>query len=207
MAHEALRGLLPAHIIESVLARYDESWRVLHNREHVLGMFRFARDHGFVLAPEQAIGILFHDSIYNPAAPRGQNERASAELLAELCDELPFEITATGHQIVLDTIEHAPHSYQSHLVLDLDLSSFVLAGQGKLNPSRLVWDEYRYLMPEDDAVAAPLFWKARGAVLRGFLERPQLFTSVEFQAHPEFERLAREHLTSELLRAVDCPIP
>lgn len=201
IVHDALAGLLPAHVIDSVLSRYDESWRAYHNRHHVLGMFRFAREHGFALAPEQALAILFHDSVYDPAAPRGRNERASADLLAELCDDLPFEIVAIGHQIVLDTLDHIPQAYSSHLVLDLDLSPFILGAQGKLNPSRLVWEEYRHLMPEDDSAAALVFWQARGAVLEHLLAKPQLFTSAEFAAHPEFEALARTHLQAELVKA------
>jgi predicted metal-dependent HD superfamily phosphohydrolase len=207
LVHDALGALLPLPVIDSVLARYDESWRVYHNRAHVLGMFQFAHDHGFKLAPEHALAILFHDSVYDPAAPRGRNERASADLLAELCEALPFEMVATAHQIVLDTLDHVPHSTFSHLVLDLDLSPFILGARGQLDPSRLVWQEYRHLLPDDDGQAAAVFWPARAAVLTALLAKPQLFTSAEFQAQPQLEALARAHLQSELAKAERALVP
>lgn len=198
LAHAALHNLLPVEVIDSVLARYDEPWRVYHSRSHVLDLFRFAQQEGFTLAPEQALAILFHDCVYDPSAKRGDNERASAALLSELCDHLPFTTVATAHQIVLDTIDHIPRSTFSPLVLDLDLSPFVLAARGKLDTSQQVWLEYRHLMPESDDEAVKVFWKARAPVLRSFLDKPAVFVSAEFASRPEFEAAAREYLSLEL---------
>ena len=207
LAHAALHGLLPVHVIDEVLARYDEPWRVYHNRSHVLDLFEFAHQHGFKLAPEQALAVLFHDCVYDPTAPHGSNERASANLLSELCDHLPFTLVATAHQIVLDTIDHTPRSTFSHLVLDLDLSPFVLAARGKLDTSRLVWLEYRSVLPKDDDDAAKVFWAARGPVLKGFLAKQAIYVSAEFEAHPELEAAAREHLEHELVKAAAGNVP
>lgn len=207
LVHSALEGLLAPTVIEDVLARYDEPWRVYHDRSHVLGLFRFAYENGFKLAPEQALAILFHDCVYDPSAPHGSNERASANLLSELCDHLPFTMVATAHQIVLDTIDHTPRSTFSHLVLDLDLSPFVLAARGELDTSRLVWLEYRNVLPKDDEAAAKVFWAARGPVLKGFLAKPAIYVSAEFEAHPELEAAAREHLEHELVKAAAGNVP
>lgn len=207
IAHAALRGLLPTHVIDEVLARYDEPWRVYHNRSHVLDLFQFAAENGFQLAPEQALAVLFHDSVYDPTAPHGSNERASADLLSELCDHLPFTMVATAHQIVLDTLDHTPRSTFSHLVLDLDLSPFVLAARGELDTSRLVWLEYRNVMPKDDDEASKVFWAARGPVLTRFLAKPAIYSSAEFKEHPELEAAAREHLQHELVKAAAGKVP
>jgi predicted metal-dependent HD superfamily phosphohydrolase len=207
LVHAALHGLLPSSVIDDVLARYDEPWRVYHNRSHVLDLFRFAHLHGFKLAPEQALAVLFHDCVYDTKAPRGANERASAELLAARCDHLPFTMVATAHQIILDTIDHVARSTFSHLVLDLDLSPFVLAAQGELDTSRLVWLEYRDVLPKDDVAAAKVFWAARGPVLESFLAKPAIYVSSEFAAHPEFEAQARAHLQLELTKATAGNVP
>jgi predicted metal-dependent HD superfamily phosphohydrolase len=201
LVHAALGELLPSVVIDSVLARYDEPWRVYHDRNHVLDLFQFAHQNGFVLAPEQALAVLFHDSVYDIRAPRGANERASAQLLSELCDHLPFQVVATAHQIVLDTIDHVARSTFSHLVLDLDLSPFVLAARGEFDASRKVWLEYRNVLPENDEEAAAVFWAARGKVLQHFLDKPAIYVSEAFAALPGVEVEVRKYLQSEIARA------
>jgi predicted metal-dependent HD superfamily phosphohydrolase len=201
LAHQALANVLDAQNIDTVLACYEEPWRAYHGLKHVLGLFAFAAEHQFVLSPSQALAVLFHDAVYIPGAGNGDNERASAALLRLLCSRLQADVVAEAQQIVLDTIAHTPSCEASRLVLDLDLSPFIMAARGQLDPSADVWLEYRPLLPAADSQAQQVFWPARTKILAMMLDKKVLYTSTEFKSRPEFEALAREHLTQEIANA------
>jgi predicted metal-dependent HD superfamily phosphohydrolase len=202
-----LGALLEESTVERVLQCYDEPWRVYHGRSHVVGLFAFAHREGFALNDAQALALLFHDAVYIPGAPLGVNEQASAALLRRCCVDLDKAVVERAAGIVLDTIKHEASTPEARLVLDLDLAPFVLAAQGLLNPSGLVWQEYRGLLPEDPGAALEAFWTVRAKVLQGFLARPSIFVSTEFLSSPALETAAREHLASELLKAKARPEP
>lgn len=196
-----LGPLLPEDIIQCALDCYDQPWRHYHARTHVVGLFSFARRHQFSLAPAQAVALLFHDVVYIPGARQGANEHASVELMRLMCSGLVRAVLDEAANIILDTISHEPSTAESSLVLDLDLSCFVSAAQGLLDPSREVWDEYRPLLPASDNEAATAFWTARGAILRQLMGRQTLYRSAQFQGNPALEMHARAHLQAELARA------
>lgn len=196
-----LESVLPANVIQSALDCYDEPWRHYHARTHVVGLFSFARQHQFSLTPAQAVALLFHDVVYIPGAQKGANEHASVALMRLMCGGLDRPVLDEAASIILDTITHVPSTANSSLVLDLDLSCFVSAAQGLLDPSREVWDEYRPLLPVSDTEAAGLFWEVRGAMLRTLMERKPLYVSAQFRGNPSLELHARAHLQAELARA------
>jgi predicted metal-dependent HD superfamily phosphohydrolase len=199
--YAALDGVVPAEIVDHVLACYDEPWRTYHSREHLAGIFSFAARYKFQMSPAQRLAALFHDAVYIPGAATGANEAASACLLRLLCAQaVPGDVIDAACAIVGDTVTHEATHPASPLVLDLDLCGFVTAGQGLLQPSELVFDEYRPLLPTDEAQARKVFWAARTKVLASLLARKRLYVSTEFQAYPAFETAAREFLEREVQR-------
>ncbi len=154
----AVRHYLPREVIsdatlETVLARYDEPWRYFHARRHVLEMFDRARELEMSLSVEQALAVLFHDVVYIPGAPEGQNERQSVLLMqafkSQVCQpDLDWALAA---RIVEDTIAHSPSCDASKPVLDLDIASL---GDDPVNfcaADELVWLESRHLLEQADA--------------------------------------------------------
>lgn len=204
-----LQELLPEKAVEWVLECYDQPWRVYHDRAHVVHAFSFAQRERWTLSDAQALALLFHDAVYIPGALAGDNERASVLLMKLVCRYARVEacLVERACSIILDTIEHLPSSEEARLVLDLDLSVFVLAGQGLANPSSQVWLEVRPLLPDDDAAALRTFWSARGTILAAFAERARIYTSPEFAGNQALEQCARRHLSAELERLKECPIP
>lgn len=204
---EAVSPVLSKEVIHHALACYDQPWRHYHGRAHVVALFSFARSHGFELTPSQAVALLFHDAVYVPGAEKGANERASVALMRLMCAGTPPPLLDEAAAIILDTVDHTARTPQSQLVLDLDLSGFVAAAQGLLDPSLDVWCEYRSLLPPDDAVAAAQFWAARGSVLAGLLDKAPLYASAQFKQFPALEAYARTHLLAELERARLAKVP
>lgn len=155
---QALRQFLPAEVLSdatlnSVLACYDEPWRYFHSRRHVLEMFEKAQTLGTALSVEQALAVLFHDLVYVPGAPEGQNERQSVLLMqafkSQVCHPtLDWSLVA---RIIEDTVAHAPTTEASKAVLDLDIANLGDDAVHFCASDEMVWLENRHLLEAADA--------------------------------------------------------
>jgi predicted metal-dependent HD superfamily phosphohydrolase len=193
----AFRPLLQAGFgrerIDQVLAFYDESHRRYHNRAHVLEMLDIAHATDFELSVCQVLAILFHDAIYVPGAPRGANEKLSAQLLRTYAADLDDATVSCAMAIVLDTIDHAARSAESRLVVDLDLLSLGAAPARFKRMTEAVFAEQQALWRSDTATQARhRFEVQRARFFRSLLRRPAIYATPAL--HARYEVAARANL-------------
>ena len=137
----------------------------------------------------------FHDAVYDPTAPPGANEGASAVLAGQALRSLGATLSSTGEvcRLVCLTADHdpAPGDRNGALLTDADLA--VLAAPEADYGAYVagVRAEYGHL---DDAR-----WRTgRRAVLRGFLDRPSIFRTAA--GRERWEGPARSNISAELAR-------
>lgn len=180
-------------VVSEILQRYDEPWRHFHSRWHLHDIFRVARDFNLELLPEQVFALLFHDAVFLPGAPDGQNERQSILLaqsykarLGAACLDWQtinrlIEETATGH----------PSCDLSATVLDLDRASLGDDAVHFCAADERVWLENRHLLSTQEPRKD--FDTRRLRYLLGQASRGPLFfgplTSLEEQARSNLEGL------------------
>lgn len=169
---------VPGPILHELRRRHAEPQRAYHSWQHIeelLALFGEVRD---ALRDPKAVlfAILFHDSVYDPR--RNDNEDKSADLLRALAgDALEPESLATALNLITATKGHrlpdelAPEQgFDAGHFLDMDLS--ILGA----SPAR--FDEYERQIREEYAhVPDEAFRAGRSAILRGFLERGELYFS------------------------------
>jgi predicted metal-dependent HD superfamily phosphohydrolase len=201
--HPALTPLVEAGFsferVEQVLAFYDEPHRRYHGRAHVLEMLDIAHATGHELSLCQALAILFHDAIYVPGAPRGANERMSAQLLRTYAADLDAAKIACAMAIVLDTIDHCARSAEAQLVIDLDLLSLGAAPARFKRLSEAVFAEQQALWRSDDAAfARHKFEVQRARFFRSLLRRPAIYETPDLRER--YESNARANLAPVVAR-------
>lgn len=193
-------------LVHVTLAYYRQPHRHYHGEQHLVSMFGTAKEHGFALNEAQKLAVLFHDAVYVPGAPKGQNEALSVALLKALADgraggRAPLRAYA-GHVgaaglIIMDTVDHRKATIpDAAAVLDLDLSSLAGHYAGFLARGEEIRSEYRHLV-EDDAK----FNLGRAEFYGGMLDRKHLFHTAK--GRQLFEAEARDNMTrhkSELVQ-------
>lgn len=190
-----------AAIGAALLARLDEPHRRYHTSQHVVEMFWALEDlerGGEIDEREGALARLatwFHDAVYAPAAPAGQNEADSAALAAR--DLRTLHLTDadidTVRRLVDATVSHESPDTSGLQAAFTDADLWILAAP----PER--FDEYcqqvreEYAAVPDDAFAA-----GRASILEPFLHRDSVYATRT--ARREWETRARENLSRELDR-------
>jgi len=182
-----------ARVGADLLARYAEPHRRYHTAAHLravldLLFLDLAVDPGAV-----ALAAWFHDAIYDPRAPRGANEEASAALAAAALASLaaPPAIIHSVPRLVLTTVDHVvgPEDTDGAVLADADLSILGAAPEVYRAYMAATRDEYGWLTAEE--------WRlGRSAVLEGFLARPRLYATERGRAR--WELAARHNLGAEL---------
>ncbi|EYB69615.1 putative HD phosphohydrolase family protein [Deinococcus phoenicis] len=167
---------------------YAQPHRAYHNAQHVRAVLHALASRG-VLTPALALAVWGHDLIYDPQAP--DNEGRSAEVFggwlaaqgaeAELVQEVTALILATRHT-------SPPRTRAEAVLVDADLSILGADVDTFAAYDAAIRQEYVFV-PEADYRAG------RARVLRGFLEREQLYVTPEFAA---LEGQARANLTAAL---------
>jgi predicted metal-dependent HD superfamily phosphohydrolase len=172
---------------DALRARYAEPHRRYHTVEHLteaLATFEGLRD---LASDPQAVelAIWYHDAVYDPAAPAGENEANSAALAAaEGCDDevVRLILLTAGHEATSDDRNGA-------VLADVDLAILGAPPERYARYAADVRAEYAHV--SDEA------WRpGRSAVLRRFLARPRLF--VTDRAHAALDGAARRNLAAEL---------
>jgi predicted metal-dependent HD superfamily phosphohydrolase len=177
----------------TLLARYAEPQRRYHTAAHLEAMI----DALFLdLADDPAaveLAAFFHDAVYDPRAPAGENERASAALAATSLSSLgvPAAVVRRVRRLVLTTADHvaAGNDADAAVLNDADLA--VLGGQlgeyaGYVAAVRA---EYGWLNREE--------WRSgRALVLEALLARPWLYATARGRAR--WEAVARANMGAEL---------
>jgi predicted metal-dependent HD superfamily phosphohydrolase len=176
-----------------VLARYAEPHRHYHTVAHVAAVVEAL----FLdLAADPAsveLAAFFHDAVYDPEAPPGANERASAALAASSLPGVGVPAPAVGEvvRLVLTTIDHRswPGDANAAVLNDADLST--------LGAAPGVYGAYVAGVRAEYAWLGEREWRAgRGRVVLGLLARPRLYATERGVAR--WEAAARANLRAEL---------
>lgn len=200
--HHLVAGAVPGAGVEAMtamdalVARYREPHRRYHGVAHLAAVLRTLDE---LLATEPAspavrFAAWFHDAVYDPTAPAGANEAASAELAGEVLGMLgaPPAMVADVRALILATAVHQPVAVaQCAALLDADLS--VLGGTAEAYERYAAGIRFEYGHLDDASYRA-----GRAAVLQRFLDRPRLYFSAAGAAR--FEAAARRNLLAELAR-------
>jgi predicted metal-dependent HD superfamily phosphohydrolase len=171
--------------------RYAEEHRAYHDAEHIaecLAWFDLVR----ALAERPAeleVALFFHDAIYDPLA--SDNEARSAEGLRQLAREagVPTETVERIARLIESTATHGAGSGDTALLSDIDLA---ILGSSPARYARYERDVRREYASVDEAS----YQKGRAEVLRGFLERVEIYRTPRLAARLEAQ--ARDNLSRAL---------
>lgn len=178
---------------DDLLRRWSQPHRRYHTLRHLAEVLQTLTTLPAGACPRTRLAALFHDAVYEPTAPAGANEEASARLLETLgagCDLDP-DLVAAAAALVRMTAAHRPdaHDRAALALADADLAILAAPADRYLEYASAVRAEYAHLT--DDAFDA-----GRLAVLRDLYARTPLFGTKEGRAR--FERAAKDNLAGEI---------
>lgn len=194
-AWQQVAGTNHPQLLDHLLARHREPHRRYHTATHVMWVLRHI-DHIVAETADISVDLaairfaaLFHDVVYDPT--RDDNEAASARLAGAAAEQLGWTKPrcAAVERLVMSTAAHSPAAPDEAVLVDADLA--ILGAEPKDYAAYVqgVRSEYAHIDAEH--------WNTgRAAVLRGFIEAPQLFHT-EVMRH-EREARARANLAAEL---------
>ncbi len=217
---EHFSSILPPEVLKAESDSIFETWiaqqyRQPHRHYHTLQhLWECLSDPVLLLAAEFrdiAAAIFFHDVVYDPSAPKGQNEKKSAEALAHAAVQLGIGwwhakrrwatwkspiahvehwIAASTHDDSLD-LRGPGYDFDCNLFLDLDLK--ILGAE----PDR--FDEYEdQVRREYSFVPDDLFRQARAGILRKIVGREEIYKTSAMQSR--YGRKARANLTRSIIK-------
>ena len=188
----AWRDLGLAEPVPDLLDALIRAWAEPHRRYHTLQHLReclalLERDRALAEHPgELAIAVWFHDAVYDTS--RHDNEAASADWARRVLVDAgaSHAVAERVHALIMATChDEAPATPDARLLVDIDLAILGAA------PAR--FDEYeRQIRDEYGFVPEARFREKRGEMLRGFLDRPALFSTPACAAR--FDAPARANL-------------
>ncbi|MDR6862789.1 hypothetical protein [Phycicoccus sp. 3266] len=185
-----------------LLGRWTEPHRRYHTTRHLVEVFWALEDleQAGALEPREAtLGRLvgwFHDAVYDPSTPGGDNEQASADLAVRDLRALGLaedDVDTVRDLVVATTSHDLPDSGLAAAFHDADLWILSAPPERYAQYTEQVREEYA-------AVPDEAFRAGRAAVLRPFLERDCVYAT-SF-ARDTWEERARQNLAGEL-RALD----
>ncbi|AMO21873.1 hypothetical protein GCM10027034_21070 [Ramlibacter solisilvae] len=179
---------------QRLVACWSEKHRRYHTLQHLLEIFElFVQVRTDARRPaEIGLALWFHDAFYDPR--REDNEERSAEWARDSVRQagLPEDIAQRVYELVMATRHEAlPTDPDAQLLVDIDLAI--------LGAERARFEQSDAQVREEFAhVAEPEYRRGRKQVLRGFLDRPRLYSTDRF--HAMLESRARENLQRSLDR-------
>jgi predicted metal-dependent HD superfamily phosphohydrolase len=185
-------------VFTEIVRLYSGPERHYHNLDHLADVLRAIDGLQHLASHPDAVRLAawFHDAIYDPRA--SDNEERSAALAEERLQHLrvPPETVAAVRRLVLLTKTHVaePDDRDGHVLLDADLAILGAPAADYKRYAGQIRREYAWV-PEAEYRAG------RAAVLRRFLERPQLYFTAE--THSAREERARENLQAEIALLVE----
>ena len=179
-------------VYNDLVTRYSEPHRAYHTLAHIgycLNEFEQAR-HLAINPDAVELALWYHDAIYDTKAK--DSEERSAALVVEMARNtlLPDTLGQSVANLIMAT-KHtsAPADLDVQLLVDIDLS---ILGQ-----SEEKFDEYeRQIRKEYDWVYEDQFVAGRSAILKSFLDRPNIYTTQAFR--DKYEAQARRNIIRSL---------
>lgn len=173
---------------QALIKAHAEPHRAYHTLEHIAACLRHldkVRDQ--TNNPfEIEMALWFHDAIYEPFSTT--NEEDSAEWAADWLQDRGLDKAAIARiaDHILETKSHdTPTDLDGRFMLDIDLSI--------LGTPVPIYDQFEVdVRREYRRVPRFIFRKKRKAILQGFLNRDQIFTTEYF--HDKLEQQARVNL-------------
>jgi predicted metal-dependent HD superfamily phosphohydrolase len=175
-------------------ARYSEPHRAYHDLTHIAELLRWfevlADGPGWQDPRAVYDAILFHDAIYEPLAPHGDNEARSAELAVA---------RGAGDRTRAMILATAKHGSLAPADVDHDAALFLDSDTAILGAAPAAFDAYdAAIAAEYRQVPAEAYRAGRRAFLAKLLERPRLFLTDYF--HDRLDAAARANLARALAR-------
>jgi predicted metal-dependent HD superfamily phosphohydrolase len=179
---------------DRLIARYREPHRRYHTMAHVTDCLAQAAASTDLTTDQRDLletAIWFHDAIYDPS--RTDNEAQSAELARE---ELNADGAAPDY---VDEVDRLIRLTAEHIASEDDLlgARLVSIDLAILGGTPATYDSYArgirqefVHLPEDE------YARERLQVLRGLLDRPQIYSDAAWRAR--FEGRARANITREI---------
>jgi len=188
-----MRLFTNARLVAAARLHYDQPHRGYHDTAHLDELIALAREHAPDLDEAEQLAILFHDAVYVPGAPKGDNERLSALLMRATVAAFDLgEVDLDRAARIIEATTHAgAPPEEAARVCDLDLWRLAAPWEDFHRHTLGVRKEYLHLHANEAA-----FWKARAAFCAGMLERPFLYATLYFRER--FEARARDNLRRSL---------
>jgi predicted metal-dependent HD superfamily phosphohydrolase len=184
---------MPASLRSRLEAMYAEPQRTYHTQMHVDALLQWLSHWRFLARDAWRIetAVWFHDAVYEPR--RADNEVRSAALARTELAALGWAEGDVDRVVamVLATERHDASQADADTLLFLDLDLSILA------QAPVVYERYRLAVRDEYAwVEESAYRKRRAAVLRGFIDRDEIYRRPELQA--VWEQSARSNLAREL---------
>jgi predicted metal-dependent HD superfamily phosphohydrolase len=179
-------------LFAELISRYAEPHRFYHTGQHLAECFEKWSDlRGLADHPaEVEVALWFHDAVYDTL--RDSNEQRSAELALDTALSLGVDAVSARriHGLVMSTRHSAiPVEQDAKLIIDTDLAILGAKSARFVEYEGQIRREYAWV-PED------VYREQRAGVLRGFLERPYIFSTDLFRTR--YEHQARENIRNSL---------
>lgn len=179
-----------------VIKRYSSKGRFYHNIEHIYSMCDlWVQYRDKILRPSFVfMAIIYHDIIYK--TQRGDNEEQSAEYFHNLAFKKHFSLRASEIVYIMDLIRYTKHNCFFDLKLHKDAQLLLDFDLGVLSKSEDVYNQYTIdIRKEYKRYPNSLYKKGRVDVLKGFLDKEQIYLTKEFSC---FEEKARKNIENEI---------
>jgi predicted metal-dependent HD superfamily phosphohydrolase len=179
-----------------VIKKYSSKGRFYHNIEHIYSMCDlWVKYRDKILRPNFVfVAIIYHDIVYKTY--RSDNEEQSAEYFHNLAFKKHFGLRAGEIVYIMDLIRYTKHNcfFDSKLHKDAQfLLDFDLA---VLSQSEDIYSQYTIdIRKEYKRYPNFLYKKGRADVLKGFLDKEQIYLTKEFSC---FEEKARKNIENEI---------
>lgn len=183
-------------LVDAARLHYGQPHRGYHDTEHLDELIALAGKHVPDLDDPEQLALLFHDAVYVPGAPPGDNEKLSALLMRATAATLGLrDIDLDRAARIVEATRHAePPPPEAARVCDLDLWRLAAPWEEFQRHTRGIRHENLHLFADETA-----FWKARANFLAGMLKRPFLYATPYFRER--FEVAARDNLTRSIAQS------
>ncbi len=179
-------------VYNELVVRYSEPHRVYHTLQHIrLCLDELERGRHLATNPDTVeLALWYHDAIYDTKTK--DSEERSAALAMEMVRNasLPDNLGQSVANLIIATKHSAtPTDSDVQLIVDIDLSILGQPEERFDEYEKQVRKEYEWV-PEDQFIAGRL------AILKAFLDRPNIYSTQSFRN--KYETQARANIARSL---------
>ncbi len=181
-------------VYNGLVVRYSEPHRAYHTLEHIGHCIDELEQVRHLAANSDAVelALWYHDAIYDTKAKNSEERSAALAVEMVRSASLPGNLGQSVASLIMATRHTAvPTDPDVQLLVDIDLS---ILGQTEARfdeYERQVRKEYEWV-PEDQFVAG------RSAILKSFIDRPNIYSTQFFRN--KYEAQARANIVRSLAR-------